>query len=55
LAIESEIARQRRQHEQDVFDGFKRLPGTAGMWFDEIRAVGYSGTNKSLHKLVSTW
>jgi hypothetical protein len=112
LAMEMEIARQRRQQEQALFDRVKALqaaglpmsviahqlgcnrrrldrwgkvrelparrmmpprPGSvetfraylrqrwdAGyrngrMLFDEIRALGYVGTYKSLHKLVSPW
>jgi hypothetical protein len=110
--VETEIARQRRQLAQDLFDRFKALhatglpiatiahqlgrhrrrfdrwaklsalpvrsripprPGSAEsfreylrqrweagcrngrMLFDEIRAVGYRGTYKSLQKLVSPW
>ena len=112
LAVDTEIARQRRQHAQDLFDRFKALqatglpiariahqlgrhrrrfdrwatlsalpvrsripprPGSAEsfreylrqrweagyrngrMLFDEILAVGYRGTYKSLQKLVSPW
>jgi transposase len=112
LALETEIARQRREHDQDLFDRFKALHATGlliatiahqlgrhrrrfdrwakldelparsrmsprpfgaesfrehlrqrwdtgyrngRMLFDEIRAVGYQGTYKSLQKLVSPW